>query len=61
MYGTFAYIWLIFMVNVGNIPYMDPMGYLILQKFRKISSGWATQKKTGSLNWVVSHPLYKPS
>ena len=30
MYGIFAYIWLIFMVNVGvyiYIPYMDPLGY----------------------------------
>ena len=26
MYGIFAYIWLIFMGNVDNIPYMDPMG-----------------------------------
>ena len=23
MYGVFTYIWLIFMVNVGNISYMD--------------------------------------
>ena len=30
MYGIFAYIWPIFMVNVGvyiYIPYMDPLGY----------------------------------
>ena len=26
MYGIFTYIWLILMVNVGNIPYMDLMG-----------------------------------
>jgi len=27
MYGIFTYIWLIFMVNVGEyIPYMDGMG-----------------------------------
>ena len=31
MYGIFAYIWLIFMVNVGkyNIPYMDPQGLVV--------------------------------
>ncbi len=26
MYGLFTYICLILMVNVGIIPYMDPMG-----------------------------------
>ena len=26
MYAIFTYIWLIFMVNVGHIPYMDGMG-----------------------------------
>ena len=26
MYGIFAYVWLKFMVKVGNIPYMEPMG-----------------------------------
>ena len=26
MYGIFPYIWLIFMVNVGNYTYMDGMG-----------------------------------
>ena len=29
MYGIFTYMWLIFMVNVGNIPYMDSMGKAI--------------------------------
>ncbi len=29
MYGIFTHIWLIFMVNVANIPYMDPMGYIL--------------------------------
>ena len=27
----FTYIWLISMVNYVNIPYMDPMGYTLLQ------------------------------
>ena len=30
MYGIFTYIWLIFMVNVGNILYMDSMGLIHL-------------------------------
>ena len=29
MYGIFTYIWLKFMVNVGKLPYMDPMGIYI--------------------------------
>ena len=34
MYGIFIYIWLMFMVNVGtvSIPYMDPMGMLLISK-----------------------------
>ena len=33
IYGIFAYIWLIFMVDVGKyIPYRDPMGMLIFQR-----------------------------
>ena len=26
---SFTYVWLIFMVNVLNIPYMDPMGLVV--------------------------------
>jgi len=33
MYGIFTYIWLIFMVNVANIPYMDGMGWNVSQGF----------------------------
>ena len=33
MYGIFTYIWLICILNVGNIyiyvPYMDPMGLFL--------------------------------
>ena len=33
MYGIFAYIWGILMVNVTIIPYMDPMGNAKNTKF----------------------------
>ena len=31
MFGILTYIWLICMVNVGNILYMDAMGYVYLE------------------------------
>ena len=33
MYGIFTYFWLILMVNVADIPYMDAMGMLIHKPF----------------------------
>ena len=33
MYGIFTYIWLIFMVNVLNIPYIGPMGIVVTMYF----------------------------
>ena len=30
MYGTFTYMWFIFLQLQANILYMDPMGYIIV-------------------------------
>ena len=38
MYGIFTYIWLILMVTVDNIPYMDAMGYTCLNDPRLFQS-----------------------
>ena len=59
MYGIYTYIWLIFMVNVVNIPYMDPMGMYLFQKRRSKPFQGKTKTRKDLKSWTERQDMEK--
>ena len=52
MYGIFTYIWFISMVNVGKLPYMDPVG--MDEKIHEVKKTPHEQYKVGPEPIVIN-------